>query len=203
MNVLKRTAALLAATPVLMLWADVALAHPGHLVHEPSGAMLLLGLQHPLTGMDHLLAMLAVGIWSALTHHTLRQAIWVPLGFFTALLIGAMLGVAGMRLPGIEPAIMASLLVTGLLVANRTAMRGWISVSLVGFFALFHGIAHGVALHGGIGVMAYMIGFMAASLALHLLGLFAGFQVKRLSKWFPGILGAGVATYGALLFIGI
>jgi urease accessory protein len=202
MSVSKKTAVWLSALPILILPAAVALAHPGHLGHDPSGNMLLLGLQHPLTGMDHLLAMLGVGMWSALTHRTLREAILTPLGFCAALLAGAWLAMMGMRLPGVEPMIMASLLMLGLFVASRTAMRSWVSMCLVGFFALFHGLAHGVALSAGSGVEAYLAGFLATSLALHGLGLYTGFHVKH-SQWLSRIFGAGIAAYGALLFIGI
>jgi urease accessory protein len=73
---------------------------------------------------------------------------------------------------------------------------------LVGFFALFHGLAHGVALSAGSGVEAYLAGFLATSLALHGLGLYTGFHVKH-SQWLSRIFGAGIAAYGALLFIGI
>lgn len=203
MNGLKKAAILLINATVLILSADIVLAHPGHLVHDPSSTSLLLGLQHPLTGVDHMLAMLAVGIWSALTHSKLRQVILAPISFFAMLLVGVLLGIAGMRLPGIEPVIMTSLLVLGLLVASCTAMRGWISVLLIGFFALFHGLAHGVALPVESGIVAYVAGFMTATLLLHLVGLLVGFQLKRYSRWVAGVLGAAIAAYGAILLVGI
>lgn len=114
-----------------------------------------------------------------------------------------MMGMAGVRLPGVEPMIMASLLVLGLLVASRTVLRGWVSYALIGFFALFHGLAHGMELPYNGNAMTFVAGFMTTTFALHLIGLFAGFQLKRYNKWIPGALGAGVAAYGAILFVGM
>lgn len=115
-----------------MLFSGAALAHPGHLGHELPGSMFAAGFWHPLTGFDHLLAMLAVGMWSALTHHTARQAVWLPVMFLALLFAGAMMGMAGVRLPAVEPVIMVSLLVLGLLVASRKAVQGWAGFALVG-----------------------------------------------------------------------
>lgn len=201
MNALKKSAGFLSVATVLTMSTSIASAHPGHLIHDPSDTtMLLLGFLHPLTGVDHLLAMVAVGIWSSMMLRTVRQAILTPLLFLVVLLAGAVSGIAGMRLPGIEPVIMASLLVLGLLLASRATVRDWVSISLVSFFALFHGLAHGMELPPGGLAAAYVAGFMAASLVLLLVGLFAGFQLKRSNRWVARTLGAGLATYGAILF---
>lgn len=149
----------------LALVSTAALAHPGH---ELPGNMLMEGLTHPLTGVDHLLAMFAVGLWSALAHENIRTAIWTPVSFLCLLLIGALLGMAGLSLPAIEPIIMASLMVLGLLVASRISLPNWTGAALAGFFALFHGIAHGAELPVGGSAVLYIIGFMLATFALHL-----------------------------------
>jgi len=204
MRIMSRKAnAFVSGTAILMVFASGALAHPGHAVQELSGNLFLAGMLHPLTGFDHLLAMLAVGLWSALTHTSLRQAILTPVCFLVLLLIGALMGLAGIHLPGVEPMIMASLLVLGLLVASRQSMPTWLGFAMVGFFALFHGLAHAMELPHGGGAMLYVAGFMATTFVLQVLGLFAGFQLKRYSTWISGALGAGIAAYGAMLFVGI
>ena len=132
MKAMSKRAMLGSGAAALMLFSGAALAHPGHLGHELPGSMFAAGFWHPLTGFDHLLAMLAVGMWSALTHHTARQAVWLPVMFLALLFAGAMMGMAGVRLPAVEPVIMVSLLVLGLLVASRKAVQGWAGFALVG-----------------------------------------------------------------------
>jgi urease accessory protein len=162
--------------------------------------MLMEGLTHPLTGVDHLLAMFAVGLWSALTHENIRAAIWTPVSFLCLLLVGALLGMAGLSLPAIEPIIMASLLVLGLLVASRVSLPNWASAALVGFFALFHGIAHGAELPMGGSAAAFIVGFMLTTFALHIVGLATGFTFKQRGLWLTRLAGAGIAAYGVALF---
>ncbi|MBP6020060.1 MAG: HupE/UreJ family protein [Burkholderiaceae bacterium] len=185
----------LARASGLALLSGAALAHPGH---EVSSNMLLSGLTHPLTGMDHLFAMLAVGLWAALTHKSVSSALWTPVSFLCLLLVGALLGLAGFTLPAMEPMIMGSLLVLGLLVASRLALPNWAGAALVGFFALFHGMAHGAELPLGGSAAAFIAGFMATTLALHVSGLVAGFSMQR-SVWLTRLLGAGIAAYGVAL----
>lgn len=177
--------------------SGAALAHPGH---EVSGNMFLSGLIHPLTGFDHLLAMLAVGLWAALTHSSFRQAIQTPISFLCLLLIGALAGMSGFSLPAIEPVIMASLFVLGLLVITRFSMPTWAAAILVGFFALFHGMAHGAELPAQGSAAAFIAGFMLTTFALHLTGLAAGFALKQRGSWLTRIAGAGIAAYGLSLF---
>jgi len=148
MNPLRRTcrrasrlAALLAGLPT---WA---LAHVGDDHAHPG---LLAGLAHPFTGADHLVAMLAVGAWSALVARRARPDLWlVPLGFVVVLVLGALAGAAGVRLPGVEPLIAASLVALGLMVAVQARLPLAAAVALVGAFGLFHGHAHGAELGAG------------------------------------------------------
>lgn len=184
-----------------LLLAGTAWAHPGH--HEHVHNLFAAGLTHPLTGFDHLLAMLAVGLWSALTHQNLRQAIFTPASFLVLLFCGAMAGMAGTRLPGIEPMILASLLVLGLLVASRRSVPQWASMALVGFFAVFHGLAHGAELPHGGAAWNFVVGFMLSTLALHVTGLLVGFQLKQYSHWITRLVGAGIAAYGVSLFVAL
>ena len=182
----------------LALMSGAALAHPGH-EHALSGHVFEAGLLHPLTGQDHLLAMVAVGIWAALSHTSMRQAIWTPTAFLCLLLAGALAGMAGLSLPGVEPVIVASLLVLGLLVASRATLSGPASAILVGFFALFHGMAHGSELPAGTGATAFIAGFMLSTLVLHGLGLAGGFALKQRAIWLARATGAGIAAYGVSL----
>ncbi|CAM5504688.1 HupE/UreJ family protein [Eoetvoesiella caeni] len=195
-TLIHKASSFLARACIPALVSGAALAHPGH---EVSANMFISGLVHPLTGVDHLLAMLAVGLWSALSHQTMRQALWTPACFLCLLLVGALAGMAGLHLPAVEPVIVASLLVLGLLVASRTTLPAWAGAALVGFFALFHGMAHGAELPQA-GSPAYFIaGFMLATLALHLVGLFTGFSLKQRSAWLTRIAGTGIAAYGVAL----
>jgi len=175
----------------------VALAHPGH--EHLSNDMFSMGVIHPLTGLDHLFAMFAVGLWAALTHRSVREAIWTPLSFLCWLLIGALLGVMGVSLPAIEPMILASLFVLGLLVISRVSLPRWASVALVGFFAVFHGIAHGSELPVDGSAVAFFGGFMLTTLILHMIGLATGFKLKNHNVWLTRAAGAGIAAYGFLL----
>lgn len=180
------------------LACGVAMAHPGHL-HEAAANMLASGLLHPLTGLDHLFAMVAVGLWAATTRDNLSQALWAPFVFASLLLLGALAGLNGMRLPAVEPMIVASLLVLGLLLATRLALPGVAGAAVAGFFAVFHGLAHGVELPAGGSAASFIAGFMLSTAALHALGLAAGLALKRRSTWLPRLAGAGTAAYGLAL----
>lgn len=124
---------------------------------------------------------------------------WTPASFLCLLLVGALAGVAGLHLPAVEPIIMASLLVLGLLVASRATLPNWAGSALVGFFALFHGMAHGAELPHAASPAYFIAGFMLATLALHLIGLVAGFNLKQRHAWLTRIAGAGIAGYGVAL----
>jgi len=180
----------------LLAMTGVALAHPGH---EIANNLFLSGLAHPLTGFDHLFAMLAVGLWSALTHSGVRQALWTPASFLCLMLVGALLGLSGVSVPAVEPMITASLFILGLLVATRLSMPTWAGATLVGFFALFHGLAHGSELSAQGSAAAFVTGFMLTTFALHLTGLAAGFAMKKRDLRLSRIAGIGIAAYGASL----
>lgn len=194
-SLLRGAAALAAVTLPL-----AALAHPGADAGAHHG--FLAGLLHPLTGLDHLAAMVAVGLWSGLNARRASDAAWAPLGFAAMLLVGALLGLTGTALPGVEPMIAASLLVLGLLVATRLRLSGPAGAALAGAFALFHGVAHGAELAAQGDAFATLAGMLAATLALHVAGLAAGLALRRTHAWAPriaGAAGAGVALFGAAL----
>jgi len=199
----KTTTSRVAAAVALTLLAGAAQAHPGHIGAHDASNMFMLGFWHPMTGADHLLAMLTVGLWSALTHRTLREAIALPAVFVALLLVGAMLGLSGFRLPAVEPLILASVLVLGLLVAARQSLPRSYSFVLVGLFAIFHGLAHGMELPPQGSAALFVAGFVSTTLILHLIGLFVGFKLKAQRRWVSGALGAGIAGYAGLLLIGL
>ncbi|NDY90067.1 HupE/UreJ family protein [Ideonella livida] len=151
------------------------------------------GLLHPLTGVDHLVAMVAVGVWSALTA---RSAQWTaPLGFVAMLLLGACLAAAGLSLPAVEPMIAVSVLVMGLLVAARRVVPGTAGLALVGTFALFHGAAHGAELSGA----AALAGMVLTTVALQAAGLGLGTLMRRGHRGLSTLAGLGSAAWGLSL----
>lgn len=170
-------------------------AHIGTDFGAHAGVSLADGLLHPFTGLDHLAAMLAVGFWSALTARRLWTA---PLAFAVMLLAGALLGLAGIELPAVEPMIAASLLVLGLLVALRARLPAALAAALVGVFAVFHGVAHGSELAGAAASGAPLAGVLIATIALHATGLGLGLALRN-TAWVSRMAGAGVAALGVTL----
>ncbi len=182
--------ALLAAA--LMLLATPALAHTGQGV---AGGFTT-GFLHPITGPDHVVAMVAVGMWGAFLG---PPAIWLlPIVFPLVMSAGGVLGVLGVPLPGVEIGIALSAIGLGAMVAFAARPPLWIAAVLVGAFAIFHGYAHGAELPGATNALAYGIGFVVATGLLHLCGISFGLLVR----W-P--LGERVvrATGGAIMCVGL
>lgn len=197
----------------LSLAAVSAFAHPGHDA-ATVGASLFAGLAHPFTGADHLLAMAAVGVWSALIATpsgafgqgaSKLDMLRLPLAFVVMMLVGAVLGLAGVTLPAVEPMIAVSLLVIGLLVAMRAKLPALSGMAIVGGFALFHGYAHGAELPATAaalpGVLAYVGGFAVSTMTLHVMGIGVGTFLRRHAGWMARVAGAGVALYGVGLLV--
>lgn len=156
------------------------------------------GLLHPFAGLDHLAAMLAVGLWSAST----ARRFWVaPMAFANLLLVGALLGMSGLALPGVEPLIAVSLLVLGLLLAQRKALSTFSGAALVGTFAIFHGAAHGQELMMGNEWFAPLLGMLVGTLALHIGGLAGGLVLRERSAWWSRLAGGLVALLGTVLLV--
>ena len=180
-----------------LLWPALpALAHTGALGdHVHPG--FIAGLLHPFTGIDHLAAMLAVGVWSALA----VRPVWVaPLAFVALLGAGALGGLAGVAVPGVEPMIAASLLVTGLLIATRAQWPVRAAALVAGLFAFFHGAAHGMEL-SGVGVAQALAGMLVGSAALHLTGIGLGRWVFDQRRWLSAMAGGAVALLGSALLL--
>lgn len=183
------------ATAAAMTLPGAAFAHPGH--EEVSG--LTSGLLHPVTGPDHLLAMVAVGLIAALCGGRMLAA--MPATFVGAMLAGAGLGLAGVVLPGVEGWILGSVIVLGL-VAVIPSARLPQNLLLAGtaLFGMFHGYAHGTEAPAAGSITGYLIGFALATAALHGLGILIGQRVPEKVTRFAG---AAIALSGAsLAFIG-
>lgn len=158
------------------------------------------GFGHPFSGADHMLAMVAVGLWASQLG---GRAIWaVPAAFVGLMLAGGYLGMAGVALPWVEAAILGSVLVLGLFVARALRLPMLASVSLVGFFALFHGYAHGAEMPSLSGALPYSLGFALATALLHAGGVLAGLRLERLLQdKLTRVAGLAIALGG--LYLGV
>ena len=169
-------AATLAATLAAVLVPAAAFAHTGIGAH---GAPFISGLLHPFLGADHMLAMVAIGLFAALTG---GRAIWAyPATFLTGMVAGGLLGFAAVPVPMVEPTILASGLVLGTAAALALKIPLEIACPVIGVFGLAHGYAHG--LEGpDLGGAAYAVGFVISTAALHVLGLATGLAAGRLGQ---------------------
>jgi urease accessory protein len=158
------------------------------------------GYLHPLTGLDHLLAMVAVGIWGATLGAPL---IWVlPVAFPLVMLLGGVLGIMGVPLPYVELGVALSVLVLGLAIAARWRAPMAIAVAIVAFFGLLHGHAHGTELPGAAAPAAYASGFVISTGLLHLAGIAFGLLEKhKIGTIFVRIVGAAMAATGLWLLL--
>jgi urease accessory protein len=174
-----------------LLWTQSAL---GHAVQGQASG-LVTGLLHPISGADHVLAMVAVGLWGAQLG---APAIWVlPVAFPLVMAMGGMLGFLGVPIPGVEYGIAASAIVLGTAVAFEVRPSLVIAAFVVGCFAIFHGHAHGTELPPGQSALLYSMGFVMATGCLHAVGIGIG-TVHRWS-WGQQLLrvaGAAVAAGG-------
>lgn len=175
-----------------MLLPQLALAHSGHDESRFAG-----GLSHPLGGADHLLAMVALGLLAARIG---GRALWaLPLTFVGAMLAGGLAGYAGIGFPGVEPMILASVVILGVLVAMAASLPLAVLVPGVALFGFAHGWAHG-AEGPASGMVPYATGFALMTMALHLVGIGAGRLVRR-GALLRG-LGGGTALAGLALAFG-
>jgi urease accessory protein len=184
----------LAATLVL---PALCLAHTGADAggHHDAISAMWSGFLHPFTGADHLAAMLAVGIWSALA----MRRVWVaPLAFVSMLSVGAVLGALNIALPAVEPMIAASVLALGLLIAMRWRLPSWAGALVAGTFALFHGNAHGLEFSGPAHTGALM-SMLAATALLHAAGIALGRWLPTHAPWLPRAGGVALAAFGVVL----
>ncbi len=182
-----------------VFWAAVLMWPMSALAHTRGGEAIgfLSGAQHPVSGLDHVLAMIAVGLWGAQLG---APAVWVlPVTFPMVMAFGGMLGLMGVKLPGIEIGIAASAIALGFVVFREAKPKLWLAAVLVGFFAVFHGHAHGTELPPGGNGLLYSIGFVIATGCLHATGIAIGL----IHRWPAGravlrLAGGGVAVAGVL-----
>ena len=152
------------------------------------------GFSHPLSGLDHILAMVAVGLWAAQLGG--RALYLVPAAFVSVMTLGGALGMAGVPLPMVETGILVSMLVLGLLIAAAIRLPAMAGMAVVGLFALFHGYAHGTELPAAASGLTYAMGFIVATICLHAVGIGLGLLAqKKLPA--PAIRWAGAAIVAA------
>lgn len=182
--------------PVLLalfaLLPALAQAHPGH---GPANSFAA-GISHPLHGLDHILVMLAVGLWAAQLG---GRSIWaVPLTFVSLMTVGGVLGMAGVPLPMVETGILVSIIAMGMLIAAAARLPMAVSMALVGVFAIFHGHAHGTEIPMAASGLNYALGFVAATAFLHACGIGLGLLARKQLPP-PALRYAG----GAIAFCGV
>lgn len=188
----------LCLSAILLLAAAMpAYAHVG--IGTTSSFMA--GIMHPLSGLDHMTVMIAVGLWAALKG---GKAIWAwPAAFVGVMLVGGALGMLHMPLPFVEPGILASVVALGLLVAMAVDLPVSAGVAIIGLFALFHGHAHGTEVPENAGGLEYMAGFAMATALLHATGIAAGFGLGIRFRGVARAAGAACAAVGVGLVFGV
>jgi urease accessory protein len=184
-------AVVVAAATMLLLFAVPALAHTG----SSSGGFIG-GFAHPLFGLDHVVAMVAVGLWGAFLGPPAISLL--PIVFPLVMAFGGVIGILGVPLPGVETAIALSAVVLGTMVALAARPPLWVAALIVGSFAIFHGHAHGAELPPGADVVAYSVGFVVATGMLHLTGIAIGL----LARWRAGRIAVRTAG-GAIALAGV
>jgi len=188
----------IACFAALVLVPTVAMAHEA----EGVGGGFVSGFTHPLFGWDHVVAMVAVGLWGAFLG---APAIWLlPIVFPLVMAGGAALGIANFPLPAVELGIAASAVVLGILVATAAKPSLWIAAVIVGVFAIFHGYAHGAELPAAADALAYAVGFVVGTGMLHAIGIAFGL----VSEWNWGKVvvqaaGGVIAVVGMAFLVGV
>jgi len=184
--------------PVLALLLVPSITH----AHVGSGEMggFLHGVSHPLTGIDHLCAMIAVGLWAAQTG---GRAIWaVPLAFVSVMLLGGAFGMAGVHLSFAEVGIALSALSLGVFIAAAVRLPLPVSILVVGLSALCHGHAHGAEMPASASALGYACGFALATALLHIVGIGLGVGIEKIaSARFVRFAGGAIALFGIGLWV--
>jgi urease accessory protein len=175
--------------------APSVFAHPGHENHSGFGG----GWTHPFSGLDHILAMVAVGL---LAGQRGGRSTWlVPAAFLFTMVIGGWMSLAGVSIPLVQPGILASVVVLGTLVAMATSVPPSALIVLPGLFAICHGYAHVAEMSSGTSPVHYALGFILATATLHAVGIGVGWASSRFAPMaFTRFSGAAIAACGVLLF---
>lgn len=187
---------------LILIVAAVLLAAGPAAAHTEAGVPggLLSGFLHPLTGWDHLVAMVAVGLWGAQLG---RPGIWVlPVCFPAVMAVGGVLGILGVPLPATELIIALSALVLGLAVAMALRLPFWAAAVVVGVFAVFHGYAHGREMPDASNALAYGVGFVCATGMLHAAGILIGVLTRwPAGAWAVRAMGVAIAGLGGVFLL--
>jgi urease accessory protein len=184
---------ILSGVLVTPAFAHIGLGDAGGFAH---------GVMHPIGGLDHVLAMIAVGLLAA---HLGGRALWlVPSAFVAMMVTGGSMGFAGVQLPFVEPAIGLSVVFLGALVALGINLPTILAMGIVGAFAIFHGHAHGTELPDGGAPATFVAGFVIATALLHAAGIGLALAIERLAAnsrlWAARGAGAAMALFGVSLF---
>jgi urease accessory protein len=175
------------------------------LAHTGRGSGAIAGFLHPLIGVDHLLAMVTVGLLSAQLG---GRAIWtVPVSFVSVMALGAVIGMFGVGLPLVEFGIAASVIVLGIALLSKASLPEWLAMLFVALFAVFHGHAHGAELPSvtsAVDVIAYVVGFLVSTAGLHVIGALIGYIMLRNPRSAVLLRGSGalIALAGVFFFVG-
>ena len=198
---MKRDAYALARFLTVALFACAAALANAHSDGEAAGGFLS-GYIHPLSGLDHLLAMVAVGIWGATLG---RPLIWaLPIAFPVMMVVGGILGIARVPLPFVEIGVALSVIVLGLSIALAWRAPVPVAVAIVAVFAIFHGHAHGTELPVTGQPAAYAVGFVISTGLLHLAGIAIGsLKSLRYGAQLLRVAGAAIAVTGVWIFMGL
>ena len=180
-------------TIALVLFPIAAQAHPGHGANGFGS-----GMSHPFSGLDHILAMIAVGLWGVQTGGRARWCL--PLAFVVAMIAGSLAGMAHAPLPFVEHGILASVVILGALLASATRLPLVASIVACGVFSMFHGYAHGAEMSASVSAWSYNAGFAVATMLLHGTGMGAALIVDRFARLqCLRAAGAAIALAGLLL----
>lgn len=180
---------------MVLLLPGIAAAHPAH-DFAMSG---IDGVLHPFTGIDHVLAMIAAGLWAS--HLGKRSAITVPIAFAFTMLIGAALSVLGLKLPAVEPMIALSVVMLGVVIAARVRINESLGAALVATFAVFHGYAH--ANETSALQLPFVVGFSVATMSLNVVGVWIGARLLPRESNAARITGSLIGAGGAMLLLGL
>jgi len=192
-----RTPIRLMLAAVILICASPAFAHTGQ---NANG--FIAGVTHPISGLDHVAAMVAVGLWGGILG---KPSLWLlPITFPLIMCVGATLGIAGVPVPAVEEGIALSGVVLGAMVLFAIRPPLWLSMTLVVIFAIFHGYVHGAEFPNSANPVGYAAGFVLATSALHLIGIAIG----QLWHWRSGKLvvracGAAIAIAGGAFLTGL
>ncbi len=181
---------------LLLLLPSLVQAHTG--VGNPNGFSQ--GIAHPLSGLDHICAMVAVGLWAAQMG---GRAIWVvPLTFVSVMALGGFLGMMHVHLPFVETGIVISVLTLGVFIAAAVRMPLIANILIVGLFAICHGHTHGEEMLETISGLTYGIGFVIATALLHVIGISLGVGIQRISKpYMVRLAGIAIVFFGVYLWV--